>query len=134
MNNKRKVAIYCRVGKEQELEIQKQEEILKKHCELNGYEVYKSYIDVGYSANDCTRPGYNAMLEDMILRNFDLILVINLDRLCRSIIELEKLISFTKKYNCSINSINDKVDVFSTDIFQRMLSVFATLDRNLRNE
>lgn len=134
MNNKRKVAIYCRVGKEQELEIKKQEERAKKYCEVNGYEIYKSYIDIGYSANDCTRPGYNSMLEDMILKNFDLILVINFNSISNSIIELEKVISFANKHNCSIVSVNDKVDTFSTNFFPGLLSLFAKLDKSLRNE
>ena len=40
---KKDVAIYCRVDNKSEFEIERQKEVLKKHCESNGYEIFKIY-------------------------------------------------------------------------------------------
>ena len=74
MENK-KVAIYCRVASKNRIEIKKQKEILKNYCNENNYEIYKIYIDNGYSGLDDNRPNYNKLLN--ILYRYHIIIFIN---------------------------------------------------------
>ena len=68
-----KVAIYCRIGNYDESCIDRQETLIQRYCKEKGYEIYKSYVDNGYSAINNKRPDYNLMLEDMKAKKFNLI-------------------------------------------------------------
>lgn len=123
---KLKVAIYCRVGREEQLAVEKQESEIKKYCKQQGYEVFKSYIDNGFSGNDKTRPSYNLMLEDLKQNRFDMIIVKDVSRLHRTTSDLEDFISLIKKYNCNLTLLNENIDTSTATgkLFVRMLEVF----------
>ena len=132
-NKKMKVAIYCRVGQSDQAEIEKQKNKIQEYCKEQGFEVFKCYMDNGYSANDKTRPGYNLMLEDMKQKKFDMIITSNICRLHRSIIDFEDIINLIKKHNCDLNVLNENVNT-STSIgafFIRFLTIFVKLEKEL---
>lgn len=106
MENK-KVAIYCRVASKNRIEIKKQKEILKNYCNENNYEIYKIYIDNGYSGLDDNRPNYIKLLNDLKKNMFDTIIVRNMSRLGRSIIKLEKVIKLLENNNCNLICLNE---------------------------
>lgn len=106
MENK-KVAIYCRVASKNRIEIKKQKEILKNYCNENNYEIYKIYIDNGYSGLDDNRPNYNKLLNDLKKNMFDTIIVRDMSRLGRSIIKLEKVIKLLENNNCNLICLNE---------------------------
>lgn len=106
MENK-KVAIYCRVVSKNRNEIKKQKEILKNYCNENNYEIYKIYIDNGYSGLDDNRPNYNKLLNDLKKNMFDTIIVRDMSRLGRSFIKLEKVIKLLENNNCNLICLNE---------------------------
>lgn len=106
MENK-KVAIYCRVVSKNRIEIKKQKEILKNYCNENNYEIYKIYIDNGYSGLDDNRPNYNKLLNDLKKNMFDTIIVRDMSRLGRSFIKLEKVIKLLENNNCNLICLNE---------------------------
>lgn len=109
MENK-KVVIYCRVASKNRIEIKKQKEILKNYCNENNYEIYKIYIDNGYSGLDVNRPNYNKLLNDLKKNMFDTIIVRDMSRLGRSIIKLEKVIKLLENNNCNLICLNEDIN------------------------
>ena len=105
MEEERKVAgIYIRVSTEDQaregFSLGEQEEKLKQLCDYKGYEVYKVYCDAGISAKDMEhRPKFQEMLKDMKDGKINYIVAYKLDRVTRSVRDLEELISQLEKYN-----------------------------------
>ena len=78
-----------------------QEEKLKALCKYKDYEIFKVYKDAGISAKDMTnRPAFRQMLEDMKAGKINYIVAYKLDRVTRSVRDLEVLISELEKHNC----------------------------------
>lgn len=82
-------AIYCRVSSDRQREkhtIDSQLRILPEYAKAQGWEVIgEPYIDDGRSAETIEdRPAFSRLLDDATQRKFDLVLVIDDDRLSRS--------------------------------------------------
>ena len=78
-----------------------QEEKLKALCKYKDYKIYKVYKDAGISAKDmANRPAFQQMLEDMKAGKINYIVAYKLDRVTRSVRDLEVLISELEKHNC----------------------------------
>ena len=128
MENK-KVAIYCRVASKNRVEIKKQKEILKNYCNENNYEIYKIYIDNGYSGIDDNRPNYNKLLNDLKKKIFDTIIVRDMSRLGRSFIKLEKVIKLLENNNCNLICLNEDINSKKTvgKLFLKCVSLLPNM-------
>lgn len=132
---KHKVAIYIRVSTKRQVEegysLDSQRERLEKLCETNGYIVYKVYADEGKSGKDTNRPAFQEMMKDMKDGKFDKILVLKLDRISRSVIDLEIMIKEMQEYNVNFESASEKIDTGSSFgmMFVRLLAIFAQFER-----
>lgn len=129
-----KVAIYIRVSTKKQVDgysLDAQKERLEKLCETNGYIIYKVYADEGKSGKNTKRPAYQEMLEDMRQGKFDKIIVTKLDRISRSLIDLEELIQELQKHGCSFETASEKIDLDSSIgiMFVRLLGIFAQFER-----
>lgn len=130
-----KVAIYIRVSTKKQVEegysLDAQKERLIKLCETNGYIVYKVYADEGKSGKDTNRPAFQNMMTDMREGKFDKILVMKLDRISRSVIDLEVMIKEMQEYNVNFESASEKIDTSSSFgmMFVRLLAIFAQFER-----
>lgn len=139
-NDKKIVALYTRVSTIDQVQdghsLYEQENRLKKMCEAKGYEIYKVYTDAGISAKDTNRPAYKKMLKDMKERKFNLIFAYKLDRISRSIIDLEMLFNLLKENNCDIECLVDNIDTSGANgmMFVRILGIFAQFERELIKE
>ena len=71
-----------------------QEERLKEFCKFKRYNIYKVYQDAGISAKNDKRPAYQEMIEDVKKGNINVIVALKLDRLTRSVYDIEKLMKF----------------------------------------
>lgn len=106
MDEKIRIAgIYVRVSTENQaregFSIGEQEERLIEYCNFKRYQVYKVYRDAGINAKDDKRPAYQEMMQDMKDGKINVIVAFKLDRLTRSVYDVEKLM---KKVNdCDIN-------------------------------
>lgn len=132
---KHKVAIYIRVSTKRQVEegysLESQKERLIKLCETNGYIVYKVYADEGKSGKDTNRPAFQEMMNDMRDGEFDKILVMKLDRISRSVIDLEVMIKEMQEYDVNFESASEKIDTSSSFgmMFVRLLAIFAQFER-----
>ena len=136
MNEERKVAgIYIRVSTEDQaregFSLGEQEEKLRKLCELKDYNIYKIYKDAGISAKDMEhRPAFQQMLADMRAGKINYIVGYKLDRVTRSVRDLEMLISELEKRNCYLVCDRDDVNTATANgrFFIRMLTNLSQLE------
>lgn len=128
-------AIYCRVSTEDQARegysLGEQLEKLKDLCKFRNYNVYRVYEDAGISAKDMDhRPEFKKMLEDVKNKKVNVIVSYKLDRLTRSVRDLEILISELEKYDCSLECAMDDINTSTANgrFFVRMLTVLSQLE------
>ena len=110
-------AIYCRVSTEDQAKegysLPEQQEKLKDLCKFRDYNIYKIYEDAGISAKDMDhRPSFQEMLEDVRNGRINVIVAYKLDRVTRSVRDLEMLMTFIQENNgyliCDRDDINTR--------------------------
>lgn len=136
-----KAGIYIRVSTEDQaregFSLGEQEEKLRSLCAYKEYDVYKVYCDAGISAKDMEhRPQFIEMLEDMKKGKINYIVAYKLDRVTRSVRDLEELISLLEKYNCYLVCDRDDVNTSTANgrFFVRMLTVLSQLEIEIVSE
>lgn len=142
MDNERKTAgVYIRVSTEDQaregFSLGEQEEKLLQLCNFKDLEVYKVYKDAGISAKDMEhRPQFQAMLQDMKEGKINYIIAYKLDRITRSVRDLEELISVLEQYNCFLLCDRDDVNTSTANgrFFVRMLTVLSQLEIEIVSE
>lgn len=142
MDNERKIAgVYIRVSTEDQaregFSLGEQEEKLLQLCKFKELEVYKVYKDAGISAKDMEhRPQFQEMLKDMKERKLNYIVAYKLDRITRSVRDLEELISVLEQYNCFLLCDRDDVNTSTANgrFFVRMLTVLSQLEVEIVSE
>ena len=85
-NDSKKVVIYARYSseKQNETSIDAQVEECKKYCEFNNFVVIDEYIDEAKSAKTDNRPIFLKMINDSNKKQFEGIIVYQLDRFARN--------------------------------------------------
>lgn len=112
--------------------LDEQEEKLKQLCEFKDYEIYKVYREEGVSAKNMERPKFQEMIEDMKNGKINKIVVYKLDRLTRSIKDLESICTMLEEYNCSLESVAEEIntDTANGKFFIRMLTILGSVTIN----
>lgn len=138
---KRIAGIYIRVSTEDQaregFSLGEQEEKLKQLCAFKEYQVYKVYQDRGISAKDMEhRPGFQEMMDDMRKGKINYIVAYKLDRVTRSVRDLELLIAELEKYDCYLICERDDVNTSTANgrFFVRMLTVLSQLEIEVVSE
>lgn len=133
--NKKNAAIYCRVSTEDQARegysLPEQQEKLKDLCKYREYNIYAIYEDAGISAKDMEhRPEFQRMLDSVRDGKVNVIVAYKLDRLTRSVRDLEVLISELEKYDCSLECAMDDINTSTANgrFFVRMLTVLSQLE------
>ena len=85
------VGLYLRLSKDDEqqgesVSIGTQRSILTDYCEKHGYNVYRIYVDDGYSGLNFNRPDFQNMLEDIENGKINMVITKDLSRLGRDYI------------------------------------------------
>lgn len=114
-----------------------QKEKLEALCKYKGYEIYKVYKDAGISAKDMThRPQFQQMIEDMKSGKINYIVAYKLDRVTRSVRDLEILISTLEQYHCYLICDRDDVNTSTANgrFFIRILTVLSQLEIEIVSE
>lgn len=78
-------------------------------CEFKGYKIYKVYREEGVSAKNTNRPKFKEMIQDMKDGKINKIIVYKLDRLTRSIQDLEIICTLLEEYNCDLESVAEAI-------------------------
>ncbi|MES1053351.1 recombinase family protein [Bacillus thuringiensis] len=125
-----KCAIYRRVSTDMQAEkgssLEAQKERLNAFAVSQGWAVTKDYVDEGYSAKDMNRPALQRMLSDMRDKQFDIILVYKIDRLCRSVRDLNDMIKEFEVCNVKFKSSTESLDT-TTATGRMMINIIGTL-------
>ena len=131
-----RIALLARVSTQEQAinghSIGEQVERMHDYCKAMKWDVYKEYIDAGYSGANTDRPALQMMLRDIRLGKIDKVLVYKLDRLSRSQKDTLELIEdeFLAN-NVDFVSMSENFDT-STPFGRAMigiLAVFAQLER-----
>jgi len=133
-NCKGMVSLYLRVSTEDQAReghsLDEQLERLLKLCEYKDYKIYYIYEDAGISAKNTDRPDFRDMMSDMKAGLFNRIIIYKLDRLTRSIQDLEKICLELEEHNCSLESACEEINTSTANgkFFIRMLTILAQLE------
>ena len=135
MNEEKKVAgIYIIVSTEDQaregFSLPEQEKRLRAMCEFKGYDIFKVYKDAGISAKTGNkRPAFEELLQDIKDKKCNTIVVLKLDRLTRSVYDMENIMKFLEDNNAYLDCAND--DINTTSANGRMVArLLTTVSQN----
>ena len=137
MNEEKKNVIsglYPRVSTDDQVRegfsLDEQEKEMKKLCMYKNYQIYKVYREEGISAKNMNRPKFQEMIQDLKDGKINRIIVYKLDRLTRSIQDLEVICKLIEKYHCSLDSVSEEIntDTATGVFFIRMTTILAQLE------
>ena len=134
MTEEKKIAgIYVRVSTEEQsregFSLKEQEERLKEFCNFKRYEIYKIYKDAGVSAKNDKRPAYQEMMSDVKNKNINVIVAFKLDRLTRSVYDIEKLMKTVNDYECDIDCMADESNT-TTSNGRMVMRIMTSVSQN----
>ena len=131
--NKKIAGIYVRVSTEEQsregFSLKEQEERLKEFCNFKRYEIYKVYKDAGVSAKNDKRPAYQEMMSDVKNNNINVIVAFKLDRLTRSVYDIEKLMKTVNDYECDIDCMADESNT-TTSNGRMVMRIMTSVSQN----
>ena len=116
MIDEKKIAgLYIRVSTEDQaregFSLPEQEKRLRTMCEYKGYEIYKLYKDAGISAKTGNyRPAFEELLQDIRDKKCNTIVVLKLDRLTRSVYDMEGIMKFLDENNAYLDCANEEIN------------------------
>lgn len=113
-----------------------QKERLTAYCKAHGWNNYKFYIEKGLSAKDTKRPVYQEMMNHVKEGKINTVLVYKLDRIMRSIGELDKMLREFEKHNCSFKSATEPFDTTNATgkLFIYLVGALAQWEIELNSE
>lgn len=102
------------------------------------FEIFKEYVDTGYSGAKTNRPALDQLMQAARERRFDVVLVWKLDRLGRTSRQLINNIEDLKSNKVRFVAISQMIDTdesnaMATVLFQ-VMGAFAELERSLISE
>lgn len=112
-----------------------QRERMEAMCKSRGWVVIKEFVDGGFSGSNTNRPGLQEMLSE--ITNFDIVMVLKLDRLSRSQRDTMELIQdYFLKNKVDFVSVTESLDTSSAFGMAMIgiLAVFAELERGTIRE
>lgn len=142
MDNEKKIAgLYIRVSTEDQaregFSLPEQEKRLRAMCEYKGYEIYKLYKDAGISAKTGnTRPAFEELLQDIRDKKCNTIVVLKLDRLTRSVFDLEGIMNFFEENNAYLDCANEEINTTNSSgkMVARLLTTVSQNEIERTNE
>lgn len=130
-DNIKVVGVYLRVSTEDQAKegfsLKEQKAKITEYCNFRHYEIYDYYEDAGVSAKTGNkRPEFERLLEDAKNKKLDTIMVVKLDRLSRSIYDLEKLMKLFEEYEIKLYCLYDEYNTTNANgrlVARLMMSV-----------
>lgn len=105
------VVIYARYSShnQHETSIEGQLKVCYEYCERNGYTIIGEYIDRAMSGTTDNRPQFLQMIDDAAKKNFQYVIVYQLDRFSRSRYDSAIYKAKLKKYNVRVLSARENI-------------------------
>ena len=107
--------------------LDEQEDKLRKLCDFKDYKIYKVYREEGASAKNMNCQSLKN--NDMKQGHINKIIVYKLDRLTRSIKDLETICFLLEEYNCGLESVLEEIntDTANREIFCKNANSIVTI-------
>lgn len=109
-----RVIAYTRVSTEEQanegVSLAAQDVRLGAHCVAHGWPAPEVVTDAGVSAKTLDRPGLTYVLSDVRRKRVDILLVLKLDRLTRSVADLAPLVKTLERGGCQLVSLGESID------------------------
>lgn len=127
----KKVALYLRKSREEEHEsreetLARHERMLRDYCRANNLEIVKVYREVVSGENLEARPQARLMLDAVADKEFDGVVVVELERLSRgNQIDQAEILEIFKKTGTKIYTLNKTYDLASDDEFDEEFFEFG---------
>ena len=103
-----------------------------------GWEIYKEYVDSGFSGAKASRPALDALMKDASKKKFNAVVVYKLDRFGRSVLNLSQSLAALDTYGVRFISTSQGLDTDSSNPTSRLLigvlSSVAEFERELLRE
>ena len=123
---------YVRVSTDEQakegISLEAQEEKIRAYCLVKSWELLEVVKDEGVSAKNLERPGIKRVLEKVNKKEIDILVVFKLDRLTRSVKDLNFLIELFEKKGISLVSISENLDA-TTATGRLMLNLLASVSQ-----
>jgi DNA invertase Pin-like site-specific DNA recombinase len=123
-NTSTRVAIYCRLSKDDEgaigesSSIQTQRDMLERYCAEQGWEVAAIFQDDGFTGLNMNRPDFQRMINAIERGEIDVVVTKDLSRLARNYIHTGHLLEeFFPKHGVRYLAIHDNVDTEAESAF-----------------
>ena len=108
-----------KIKSENGFSLAEQKEKLLQLCKFKEYEVFRVYEDAGISAKNIKdRPAFQEMLADMKSGKINYIVAYKLDRVTRSVRDLEELIAQLELHNTYLVCDKDEFTSFYDKVFK----------------
>ena len=105
----KRIAIYARVSTDRQ-STESQLSTLREYIKKREWNLFKEYIDEGFTGSNTKRPAFNEMMADAKKRRFDVLLVYKLDRLSRSLKDLIITLDDLKSTGIDFVSYDNSLD------------------------
>lgn len=132
---------YARVSTEDQAQagvsLEAQEEKIRAYCVAKDWDLVRVIRDEGYSAKDLNRPGMREILSEVKERTFDVVVVLKLDRLTRSVRDLGYLVEDVFGRNgVAFSSLQDNFDTSTANgrLVMNILATIAQWERDIVSE
>lgn len=134
-NSELKTAVYIRVSTEDQAHkghsLDEQLDRIKENCKYNHYNIAKVFREDGKSAKDMKgRPEFLKMIKGVIDGKYNNIVIYKLDRLTRSIRDLEEILTLCEEHNCNLVSVTEDINTSTAfgKFFIRLVILLAQLE------
>lgn len=125
-----KAALYTRVSKDEQFREGYSISSQKEHCinftKSQGWEIYDIYVEEGVSAKTLNRPAILRLIADAKEHKFEVVVFYKLDRLVRSVRDLDDLLKLFDDKNIAIRSVTEPFDT-TTAIGRFLITLVAAI-------
>lgn len=134
------IGIYIRVSSVSQVKdgysLAAQKERLSAFCTAQGWKSYKFYVEEGLSGKNTKRPVYQKLIEHVESKKINTVLVYKLDRIMRSIGELDKMLKIFEKNECGFKSATEPFDTTNPTgkLFMYIVAAFAQWEIDVSSE
>lgn len=125
-----KAAVYPRVSTDEQFKegysIDSQKENCVNFIKSQGWDLHEIYVEEGASAKDLNRPSMNRLIKDAKENKFDVVVFYKLDRLVRSVSDLDTLLKLFDAHKIAIRSVTEPFDT-TTAIGRFLITLVAAI-------
>jgi site-specific DNA recombinase len=132
VNQALRIIAYTRVSTQEQADegvsLEAQRLRLEAYCTAHGWPVPELVVDAGVSAKSLDRPGLGYVLAEVKRKRVDVLLVLKLDRLTRSVADLSPLVKTLERGGCQLVSLGESLDT-TTAAGRLMLNLLVSVSQ-----